>query len=91
MKKKNIEGLEKMAADYLQYRYRMYLHSKRDADWAHYRGACAMIEAIGGDWRRHYNGTETEEDQQNPANYKHNVILPSDNKCEHLDFNAWEE
>lgn len=34
-KNANIEGLEKMAADFLQYRYRIYLHTRKihNADW----------------------------------------------------------
>lgn len=92
MLKKNVEGLEKMAGDYLQYRFQMYLHSKRDADWAHYRGACSMIEAIGGEWRRLYSGDETSEAQLGDIHfYRHWVLFPSDEKCKRLNFDAWAE
>ena len=51
MTQKNIDKLETMAQDFLQYRYRIWLlGGKRDADWNFYEGACKMIEAFGGSW-----------------------------------------
>lgn len=55
MKKANVEKLQTMAQDFLQYRYKMWLAlGKRDADWNYYEGVCDMIAAFGGEWRRRY-------------------------------------
>lgn len=98
MLKKNVTGIEKMAADWLQYRWRMYLHTREERgdnrgnpDFVYYTGACGLIEAIGGEWRRNYRGDDTEEQLSNPENYSHWVLLPSDEQCKRLNFNAWEE
>lgn len=97
MLKKNVEGLEKMAADYLQYRYGMYLHAdkasegKAQPDWTHYNGACDMLAAFGCEWRRHYTGPDTEEGYSNINNYSHWVRFPSDDRCKRLNFDAWAE
>lgn len=98
MLKKNVEGIEKMAADWLQYRWRMYLHAKEhrgddraNPDFVFYCGATEMIQAIGGEWRRNYRGDNSEEQLNDPKNYSHWVMLPSDERCKRLNFNAWEE
>lgn len=90
MKKANVEKLEIMAQDFLQYRYRLFCTmGRRDEDWIYYLGACKMIEAIGGDWRRYYNGKDTEEDKLNVDNYSHTVIFPNDETCSRLNEDAW--
>ena len=98
MLKKNVAGLEKMAADWLQYRWRMYLHSikkrgdnRANPDFVYYCGACGLIEAMGGEWRREYAWDNSEEQLTDPAKYHHLVILPSDEKCKRLNFDAWKE
>ena len=98
MLKKNVSGVEKMAADWLQYRWKMYLHDKEfrgearaNPDFIYYCGATAMIEAIGGEWRRNYRGDQSEEQLADPKNYSHWVLLPSDEKCKRLNFSAWED
>lgn len=100
MLKKNVEGIEKMAADWLNYRFRIYLNAKKrhydgekyaEPAFIHYCGATALIEAIGGEWRRNYRGDNTEEALNNPENYSHWVLLPSDERCKRLNFNAWED
>lgn len=97
-KNANIEGLEKMAADFLQYRYRIYLHTRKIhnadwdeeiPDWIFYNGACKMIEAFGGEWRRSYRGGESDEEKGDPNNYSHWVIFPNDERCQRLNFDAW--
>ena len=40
---KNLETLETMAQDFLQYRYKIFCNGRRDPDWAFYEGACAMV------------------------------------------------
>ena len=96
MLKKNVEGIEKMMADYLTYRFKLHLRSEEESrkpnpDWLSYIGATRLIEAIGGEWRRNYRGDDTEEALNNPANYSHWVMLPSDERCKRLNFDAWEE
>ena len=97
MLKKNVAGIEKMAADWLQYRWRMYLHAKKirgedkaNPDFVFYCGATGLIEAMGGEWRRNYRGDESEEQLASPENYSHWVLLPSDERCKRLNFGAWE-
>lgn len=92
MKKANVEKLEIMAAGFLQYRYKMWLtFGKRDADWNFYEGACAMIISFGGDWKRHYKGGDTEDEQNSVENYSHTVWFPSDERCAKLNEDAWKE
>lgn len=39
MKKANVEKLQIMARDFLQYRYRIFCNmGRRDADWTYYEG-----------------------------------------------------
>lgn len=97
MLKKNVEGLEKMAADYLQYRWGMYLrwaktHGREEAkpDFVHYSGACDMLGAMGATWERTYRGT-TPEDLDDPKMYSHWVRFPSDEHCKRLNFDAWKD
>ena len=97
MLKKNVSGIEKMAAGWLQYRWHMYLHSKADRgegaanpDYCYYCGATGLIEAIGGEWKRDYWGDGAENELNNPDLYTHTVRLPSDETCKQLNFNAWE-
>ena len=88
MDKKNIEKLQIMAQDFLQYRYRMWLFGKkRDADWNFYNGACTMIEAFGGTWQRKFKGG----DENDIKNYSHSVWFPDNTMCESLDENAWKD
>ena len=90
LNKKNVEKLEVMSADYLQYRYRIFCGGRRNPDWVHYQGACQMIEAFGGEWKRHYHGKdESEAELNNPDNYFHTVWFPSKEKCERLNEDAW--
>ena len=98
MLKKNVAGIEKMMADYLQYRWRLYLHVRagcgRDEarpDFCHYSGACDLIQAIGGKWVRDYKGGNTQEEADNPKNYSHWVMLPTDACCSRMNFDAWKE
>lgn len=98
MLKKNVSGIEKMMADWLQYRWRMYLHAKdirgegaSNCDFCYYCGATGLIEAIGGEWRRNYRGDDSEEQLNDPKRYSHWVLLPSDETCKRLNFNAWED
>lgn len=98
MLKKNVAGVEKMAADWLQYRWRMYLHAKKyrgeesaNPDFVFYCGAVELIQAIGGEWRRNYSGDNSEEQLNDPKNYSHWVLLPSDERCKRLNFDAWGE
>ena len=88
MNKKNIEKLETMAQDFLQYRYKMWLFGKkRDADWNFYKGACAMIEAFGGTWQRNFKGG----DENDIKNYSHSVWFPDNRLCESLEENTWKD
>ena len=98
MKKSNVAGLETMAAGFLQYRYGIYLHVKKVKglswndpcpDWNYYEGACDMIQAFGGEWRRNYSGADSEEQKLDIANYSHWVIFPDDERCKRLNFDAW--
>ena len=95
MKKTNVQKLEKIAADFLQYRYRIYLivkknHVNDDADYLVYSGATKMIEAIGGEWKRIYHGKENNQDELNNINnYEHIVWFPTDSTCENLNLNVW--
>ena len=88
MTQKNIDKLETMAQDFLQYRYKVWLlGGKRDADWNFYEGACRMIEAFGGSWRRNFkDGNENDIN-----NYSHAVWFPDNRLCENLDENAWKD
>lgn len=99
MLKRNVQGIEKMMGDWLQYRWRMYLHAKKyrdmeehkaNPDFLYYTGACGLIESIGGEWRRNYRGDDSEEQLNDPKYYSHWVILPSDETCKRLNFDAWE-
>ncbi len=86
MIKKHEDKLRVMAQDFLQYRYKMYLTmGKRDGDWTFYEGACAMIEAFGGEWKRTYNGNDLDDIN----NYHHIVWFPDKEKCERLNEDAW--
>lgn len=90
MKKANVEKLQIMAQDFLQYRYKMWLNfGKRDADWNYYEGACGMIEAFGGEWRKRYVGDDTETAEADINNYYHTVWFPSDDRCTRLNVDAW--
>lgn len=90
MKKSSVEKMQIMAQDFLQYRYKMWLcFGKRDADWAHYQGACDMIDAFGGWWKRHYSGDHSEEAQSDIRNYSHTVWFPDDETCKRLNVDAW--
>lgn len=92
MKKANVIKVEKMAADFLQYRYKIFCcMGRRDADWNYYEGACGMIESFGGYWQRSYTGGNSEEERNNSDNYSHSVFFPSDEKCARLNENAWSE
>ena len=98
MLKKNVRGIEQMMADWLQYRWRMYLHAKQfrgeeraNPDFIYYCGATGLIESIGGEWRRTYRGDNTEEQLNDPKLYSHWVLLPSDETCKRLNFDAWRE
>lgn len=104
MKKVNVEKLQTMAAGFLQYRWRLYLMTKREEeagnlkritnvenpDFVYYKGACTMIEAIGGTWHRYYNGDDTPEELNNISNYSHYVSFPSDETCARLNEHAWD-
>lgn len=90
MKKANVEKLQTMAQDFLQYRYKVWLTlGKRDADWNYYEGACDMIAAFGGEWRRRYKGDATEAAEADISNYYHTVLFPSDDHCVRLNIDAW--
>lgn len=90
MTKKNIEKLQIMAQDFLQYRYSIYCRNQRNEDFLHYQGACDMICAFGGEWKRGYTGKDNETDSlNNPENYYHIVWFPSKEKCERLNEDAW--
>lgn len=96
MLKKNVEGIEKMMADYLTYRFKLHLRNvaegrENSPDFLSYVGSIRLIEAIGGEWRRHYRGDDTEQAIIDPTNYSHSVLLPSDERCKRLNFNAWED
>ena len=68
MTQKNVGKLETMAEDFLQYRYKIWLgFGKEAADWNFYDGACAMIAAFGGQWRRNFKGG----DEDDIKNYSH--------------------
>lgn len=88
MTQKNIDKLETMAQDFLQYRYRIWLlGGKRDADWNFYEGACRMIEAFGGSWRRSFK----DGDKDDIKNYFHTVWFPDNRLCENLNEDAWKD
>ena len=88
MTQKNIDKLETMAQDFLQYRYRIWLlGGKRDADWNFYEGACRMIEAFGGGWRRSFK----DGDKDDIKNYSHTVWFPDNRLCENLNEDAWKD
>ena len=88
MTQKNIDKLETMAQDFLQYRYKVWLlGGKRDADWNFYEGACKMIEAFGGSWRRNFKGG----DEDDIKNYSHTVFFPDNRLCESLNEDAWKD
>lgn len=95
MRKANIQKLQKIAADFLQYRFAMILIAKENnidptIDTAFYNGACAMIDSFGGEWKRIYNGNDHNKKQLNDIkNYSHIVWFPSDETCEKLNENAW--
>ena len=86
MTQNNIDKLETMAQDFLQYRYKVWLlGDKRDADWNFYEGACKMIEAFGGSWRRNFKGG----DEDDIKNYSHTVWFPSNDTCQRLNEDVW--
>ena len=88
MTKKNIDKLRIMAQDYLQYRFKIWLCcGERDSDRIFYEGACAMIDAFGGDWKRNFKGG----DENDIKNYSHTVWFPSDERCKNLNENAWKD
>lgn len=91
MTKKNIEKLQIMAQDFLQYRYRIFCTGRRDADWNYYQGACDMIQAFGGEWKRVYTGKDhgSEDELNNLDNYYHIVWFPSKEKIERLNEDVW--
>lgn len=104
MRKANVEKIETMMAGFLQYRWRIYLVTKKmeedgkierpadteSPDFIFYQGACEMVESCGGNWRRNYNGKNTPEDLNNIDNYSHCVWLPDDETCSRLNVNAWD-
>lgn len=104
MKKANVEKLQTMAEGFLQYRWRIHLMTKKmeeegklerlanteSPDFTYYKGACAMIEAFGGHWRRYYKGDHTPEAMNNINNYSHSVWFPSDETCAHMNEHAWD-
>ena len=86
MTKKNVETIQTMCADFLQYRYSLYLRGgKRDADWNYYEGACDMLAAFGAEWRRFYSG----DDVNDIKNYSHVVWFPDAERCKRLNVDAW--
>ena len=99
MKKAHIQGLETLAADYLQYRYGIYLHTKKvlgndsderpSPDFIFYDGACKMLEAMGCEWRRHYCGDSTQESLDDIKNYSHSVWFPEKERLDRMNFDAW--
>ena len=101
MKKANVAGLERMAANYLQHLYRYYLNIKkntapndpeRDVVWADYNSACNMLAAFGCGWQRTYSGDPADEDApMDISNYRHFVSFPDDNQCAKLNFDAWKD
>lgn len=85
---KNIEKIQTMAQDFLQYRFKVWLlGGERDADRLFYKGACKMIEAFGGIWRRNFKGG----DEDNIKNYSHTVFFPDNRVCENLNEDAWKD
>ena len=101
MKKANVAGLERMAANYLQHLFRYYLIIKkntapndpgRDVVWADYSSACNMPEAFGCGWQRTYSGDPVDEAAlMDISNYRHFVSFPDDNQCAKLNFDAWKD
>lgn len=100
MKKANVEGLGRMAAGFLQYRYKLFLMGVKrgeeslngnSPDYIFYDGACKMIESFGGEWSRRYKGGDNDEDRVNIENYSHIVTFPDDERCKRLNFSAWED
>lgn len=88
MNQKNIEKLQIMAQDFLQYRYKVWLlGGKRDADYNFYNGAYKMIEAFGGTWQRTFKGG----DENDIKNYFHKVYFPNDMLCESLNEDMWKD
>lgn len=88
MTQKNVGKLETMAEDFLQYRYKIWLgFGKEAADWNFYDGACAMIAAFGGQWRRNFKGG----DEDDIKNYSHTVWFPSNDTCQRLNEDAWKD
>ena len=88
MTQKNVGKLETMAEDFLQYRYKIWLgFGKEAADWNFYDGACAMIAAFGGQWRRNFKGG----DEDDIKNYSHTVFFPDNRLCENLNEDAWKD
>ena len=92
MRKSSVEKLQMMAQGFLQCRYKIWLTcGKREADWCHYLGACEMIEAIGGTWKRHYCGDLSDQSRSDIRNYSHTVWFPDDDDCKRLNIHAWDE
>ena len=93
MKKANVKKLESLSADFLQYRYEIYLIAMKNgdevADLSFYKGACKMIDSIGGQWKRNYSGDNSKEQLTNIENYSHIVWFPTDTECENLNMEAW--
>lgn len=103
MRKANVEKLETMAADFLQYRWMIHLTTKKleetgeitrpenaqSPDFLYYNGACAMIQAFGGEWRRDYKGNQTPRELNDISKYSHTVWFPSDETCSRLNEDAW--
>lgn len=88
MTQKNIDKLETMAQDFLQYRFKVWLlGGERDADRLFYEGACKMIEAFGGTWQRKFKGG----DENDIKNYFHKVYFPDNRMCESLIEDAWKD
>ena len=88
MTQKNIDKLETMAQDFLQYRFKvLLLGGERDADRLFYEGACKMIEAFGGTWQRKFKGG----DEDDIKNYSHRVFFPDNRLCENLNEDAWKD
>lgn len=90
-----------MAAGFLQYRFGIQLRTEKlrnpplpegveNPDFVFYKGACKMIEAMGGEWKRIYRGGDTPEEMDDIKNYSHVVWLPSDEKCSRLNFDMWD-
>lgn len=95
MTKAQTAKLESLAQDFLQYRYTLFLHfrgeykDKADPNYLHYKGACDMIDAFGGEWRRVYKGDDSEEAINDIRNYSHIVRFPDADRINRLNLDRW--